>query len=89
MSVSTNEGKKIHVAISAMAPRIKAYPAKEVGGGEKLISTSKCDPAWKSDPVKRGIGVQNRLPYIVVSSSRSGLRNVEDGIHDKLVSARS
>ena len=28
-------------------------------------------------------------PYIVVSSSRSGLRNVDDGIHDKLVSARS
>jgi hypothetical protein len=45
MSVSTNEGKKIHVAISAMAPRIKAYPAKEVGGGEKLRRTNKAEMA--------------------------------------------
>ena len=48
--------------------------------------------AWSNFGSIKGGWAQSRAsvcPYIVVSSSRSGLRNVEDGIHDKLVSARS
>ena len=45
-------------------------------------------PGHTGLPLRRN-PVLPSAPYIVVSSSRSGLRNVEDGIHDKFVSARS
>jgi hypothetical protein len=70
---SASEGKKIHVTISAMAPRMSAYPASDVGGGVTRI-TARIDTIAPISPMapivcrnltRRRMAFRRLLPCLV------------------------
>ena len=93
VKTAKNRPEPLGRSLCAISPRRSmhaASPRPAAGNGKRQRCATSYDGPHVPDRCRTAQARSMRdEAYIVASSSRSGLRNVEDGIQDKLVSARS